>query len=80
MGHRKATVFCKKLKKVIQNIYIIVSQLIQNMCVNLQAYIIGVCCWDIGEDPGSAKDGIRKKIDKCLEGVPISAAKASELL
>lgn len=80
MGYRKATVFCKKLKKVIQNIYTIVSQLIQNMCVNLQTYMKGVCCWAIGEDPGYAKDGIRKKIDRCLEGVLASAAKASELL
>ena len=45
-----------------------------------RAYIKGERYWDIGEDLGYTKDGIRKKIDRCLEDVPASVAEASELL
>lgn len=45
-----------------------------------RAYIKGERYWDIGEDLGYTKDGVRKKIDRCLEDVPASVAEASELL
>lgn len=45
-----------------------------------RAYLKGDRYWDIGEDLGYTKDGIRKKIDRCLEDVPASVAEASQLI
>lgn len=45
-----------------------------------RAYIKGERYLDIGKDLGYSKEGVRKKIDRCLEDVPASLAEASELL
>lgn len=46
----------------------------------VRAYINGERYWKIGDSLGYSKDGIRSKIDRCLERVPSSIAEASGLL
>lgn len=44
------------------------------------AYIDGMRYWQIGEKLGYTKEGVHKKIMRCLERVPSSLAEASGLL
>lgn len=46
----------------------------------VRAYINGERYWKIGESLNYTKDGIRRKIDRCLEAVPVSLAEANSLL
>ena len=46
----------------------------------VRAYINGERYWKIGESLNYTKDGIRRKIDRCLEAVPVSLAEANGLL
>ena len=46
----------------------------------IRAYIDGERYWKIGESLSYSKDGIRRKIDRCLEQVPATLAEASGLL
>lgn len=46
----------------------------------VRAYINGERYWKIGVSLGYSKEGIRKKIDRCLEQVPPEMAEASGLL
>lgn len=48
--------------------------------VLVRAYIHGERYWKIGESLGYSKEGIRKKIDRCLEQIAPSIAEASGLL
>lgn len=51
-----------------------------NRLILERAYIKGERYWDIGQDMGYSKEGIRMKIDRCLESIPSSAAEACKLL
>lgn len=48
--------------------------------IMIRAYINGERYWKIGESLNYSKDGIRSKINRCLERVPPSLAEASGLL
>ncbi len=48
--------------------------------IMIRAYINGERYWKIGESLNYSKDGIRSKINRCLERVPPSLAEVSGLL
>lgn len=76
-AERKAAQYrfeAEQIKKFIERIDDEAKPIIQ------AAYIDGMRYWQIGEKLGYSKEGVHKKIMRCLERVPASLAEASGIL